>query len=71
VEVVRWADALPQLEVGHLARVAEVRRQVATVGGLVLAGASYDGVGIAACISSGGQAAADVLAMLAHRWEAA
>ena len=47
--VQRWPDALPQYEVGHLARVATVRQRVAeALPGLHLAGAAYDGVGLAA-----------------------
>jgi protoporphyrinogen/coproporphyrinogen III oxidase len=60
VHVHRWPRALPQLEVGHLDRMAAVRDLLARHPGLVLAGASYDGIGIAACISSGNEAAATV-----------
>jgi protoporphyrinogen/coproporphyrinogen III oxidase len=54
----RWGGALPQYGVGHVARVARARAGLpATLG---LAGAAYDGVGIAACVRSG-QAAADAV----------
>jgi len=54
----RWGGALPQYGVGHVARVARVRAALpATLG---LAGAAYDGVGIAACVRSG-EAAADAV----------
>jgi protoporphyrinogen/coproporphyrinogen III oxidase len=45
----RWPDALPQYDVGHLARVDRIRHGV-RVGapGLHLAGAALDGVGLAA-----------------------
>ena len=47
--VVRWPDALPQYDVGHLARVDRIRVGLAEAGaGLHLGGASLDGVGIAA-----------------------
>ncbi|WP_380168442.1 protoporphyrinogen/coproporphyrinogen oxidase [Jannaschia sp. R86511] len=61
-EVVRWGGALPQQTVGHHARVAAVRAEVAAVPGLAVAGAWLDGVGVPACIGSGRSAAAAVLA---------
>ena len=63
--VQRWGGALPQYAVGHLARVARIRAAVAEVPGLALCGASYDGVGIPACIGSAHKAADRVLAALA------
>ncbi len=61
VHVRRWREALPQLEVGHLGRVAALRETVrATCPGIVLAGATLDGPGIASCVRSGEQAAAEV-----------
>jgi oxygen-dependent protoporphyrinogen oxidase len=59
--VTRWGGALPQYAVGHLERVARVRAAVASVPGLAVCGAAYDGIGIAACIASARQAAAAVL----------
>ncbi len=56
--VYRWGGGLPQYGVGHLDRVARVRSTLP--GTLALAGAAYDGVGIAACVRSG-QAAADAV----------
>jgi oxygen-dependent protoporphyrinogen oxidase len=56
--VQRWGGGLPQYGVGHLDRVARARAGLAPR--LALAGAAYDGVGIAACVRSG-QAAADTL----------
>ncbi|EST34485.1 protoporphyrinogen oxidase [Streptomyces roseochromogenus subsp. oscitans DS 12.976] len=50
--VTRWTDGLPQYPVGHHARVARVREQVAKLPGLAVCGAQYDGVGIPACIVS-------------------
>ncbi len=55
--VTRWGGALPQYAVGHLDRIRRVRAAVADVPGLAVCGATYDGVGIPACIRSG-QAAA-------------
>ena len=65
--VSRWGGALPQYAVGHLDRVARIRSAVARRPGLAVCGAAYDGVGIAACISSGRQAATRVLADLRTR----
>jgi len=50
--VTRWGGGLPQYAVGHLDRVARVRSAVASVPGLAVCGAAYDGVGIPACIGS-------------------
>jgi oxygen-dependent protoporphyrinogen oxidase len=62
--VQRWGGALPQYAVGHLQRVARIRAAVQRVPGLAVCGASYDGVGIPACIGSGHNAADRVLAGL-------
>ena len=63
--VQRWGGALPQYAVGHVDRVARIRRAVAAVPGLAVCGASYDGVGIPACIASAHIAADRVSAALA------
>jgi oxygen-dependent protoporphyrinogen oxidase len=63
--VQRWGGALPQYAVGHLDRVATVRAALDRLPGLAVCGAAYDGLGIPACISSAGRAAAKVLADLA------
>jgi len=65
VVVGRWPRAFPQYEVGHLERVARIRAVVARQPGLAVAGASYGGVGIPACIGQGRRAARDVLDHLA------
>ena len=62
--VTRWGGALPQYTVGHLDRVRRVRESVATVPGLAVCGAAYDGLGLPACIATAEQAAAQVLAGL-------
>jgi oxygen-dependent protoporphyrinogen oxidase len=51
--VTRWPDAFPQYRVHHLLRSAGVESGVARLGGVAVAGASYRGVGIPACIASG------------------
>jgi oxygen-dependent protoporphyrinogen oxidase len=65
VHVQRWGGALPQYTVGHLDRVAAVRRAVADLPGLAVCGAAYEGLGIPACIASAQRAAEKVLADLA------
>jgi oxygen-dependent protoporphyrinogen oxidase len=59
--VTRWGGGLPQYAVGHVERVARIRAAVADVPGLAVCGATYDGVGIPACIASA-YAAADRIA---------
>jgi oxygen-dependent protoporphyrinogen oxidase len=60
--VQRWGGALPQYAVGHLDRIARIRRSIDGVPGLEVCGAAYDGVGIPAVIASARRAAASVLA---------
>lgn len=57
----RWPEALPRLEVGHVSRTAAARAALG-LPGLALAGASYDGLGVGACVTSGRRAAATCLA---------
>jgi oxygen-dependent protoporphyrinogen oxidase len=64
--VQRWGGALPQYAVGHLDRIASVRRELVTLPGLAVCGSAYDGVGIPACIASAHAAAAKILADLAE-----
>jgi len=67
VRVSRWGGGLPQYAVGHLDRVARIRAAVATLPGLAVCGAAYDGIGIPACIASARLAADQVLAHLQAR----
>jgi oxygen-dependent protoporphyrinogen oxidase len=53
--VTRWGGGLPQYAVGHVERAATARAGLAAT--VALAGAAYDGVGIAACVRSGEEAA--------------
>jgi oxygen-dependent protoporphyrinogen oxidase len=61
-EVTRWIGGLPQYPVGHLAKVARIRAEVAKLPGLRVCGAAYDGVGIPACIASARRAADEIIA---------
>lgn len=49
--VYRWPNALPQYNLGHPERLAEIERCVSRHPGLALTGASYRGVGIPDCIA--------------------
>lgn len=59
----RWPAAMAQLEVGHPAIMARVRD---VLPGIWYAGAGYDGIGIASCVSSADRAAAAVSAHLSE-----
>ncbi|MGI8751486.1 MAG: protoporphyrinogen oxidase [Acidimicrobiales bacterium] len=62
VRVTRWPHSFPQYRVGHLDRVAGIEAALGSLGGPVaIAGASYHGAGIPACIGSGRRAAAHVV----------
>jgi protoporphyrinogen/coproporphyrinogen III oxidase len=65
--VQRWGGALPQYQLGHRELVARVREQVAAMPGLALCGAALDGIGVAACIGSGTEAATKIIADLGGR----
>lgn len=58
--VQRWGGGLPQYRPGHVDRLERVRAAVAAVPGLVVCGAAYDGVGVAAVIGSAERAAAEL-----------
>jgi oxygen-dependent protoporphyrinogen oxidase len=60
--VVRWMRSFPQYEVGHAARVRELMAGIAaTMPGVHLTGAAYDGVGMPATIRHAEACAAAVL----------
>jgi len=50
--VQRWIDVMPQYAVGHLDRVAEVERNLASFPGIRLAGSGAYGLGIPDCVAS-------------------
>jgi oxygen-dependent protoporphyrinogen oxidase len=56
-EVAKWANSMPQYEVGHLDRVAQIEDEVSQIPLLALAGNAYRGAGIPDCIQSGERAA--------------
>jgi oxygen-dependent protoporphyrinogen oxidase len=56
-EVAKWERSMPQYEVGHLDRIAEIENEVKKLPGLALAGNAYRGAGIPDCIRSGQSAA--------------
>jgi oxygen-dependent protoporphyrinogen oxidase len=64
LQIQRWRHTMPQYELGHLERVARIRRMLTDCGGLALAGNAYGGAGIAHCIHSGEQAAEEVVGQL-------
>lgn len=57
VVVTRYPEAFPQYLLGHLDRVAAMEHAAASLPGVALAGASYRGIGIPACVESGRRAA--------------
>jgi oxygen-dependent protoporphyrinogen oxidase len=63
--VYRWPQRTPQLEVGHLERVAELERRLAAAPGLFLTGAGLRVTGIPDCVADGTRAARAAVAWLA------
>jgi oxygen-dependent protoporphyrinogen oxidase len=62
VRISRWPDAFPQYFPGHGARIAALEAALADrLPAVALAGASYRGSGLPACIGSGRRAAQLVL----------
>ena len=59
----RWPTGFPQYRVGHTHVVAAARAALRGES-IAIAGASYDGVGVGACIRQGREAATDVLDVL-------
>ncbi len=63
--VTRWGGALPQYTVGHRARVERIRGGLRDLPTLALCGATFEGVGVAACVGTAHEAAARVARGLA------
>lgn len=59
-EVYRWEGLNPQYDLNHLERVASLRRQATELGGIRLAGCSYDGVGVPDCTRQGKEIAEQI-----------
>lgn len=56
-KVIRWVDAMPQYDVGHVAKVSEMEAGLAAKAPSIrVAGASFNGVGIPQCVRSGRRA---------------
>ena len=55
--VYRWTDANPQIEVGHIGRLARIDEHLAGLPGLRIVGAAFRGVGIPDCVAAGRAAA--------------
>ena len=53
--VVRWPNAMPQYELGHVERVQRIRERLPA--GIFVVGQSYDGVGVPDCVRAGGETA--------------
>jgi len=60
VRVSRWGAGLPRYAVGHVDRAHRIVDALESVPGLSVAGATFDGVGIAACIGRADKAAAHI-----------
>ena len=58
MQIDRWTRAMPQYHLGHVERVAAIKRRLEGIAGLAIAGAAYEGVGIPQTIASGQAAAA-------------
>jgi protoporphyrinogen/coproporphyrinogen III oxidase len=63
-KVDRHPLAMPQYTLGHIERVAKIRKREALLRGLTLAGNAFEGVGIPDCIRSGTRAAEQILSAL-------
>ena len=56
-DMARWPNFMPQLQLGHLERVARINAILAEIPTLAVAGNAFTGVGIPQCIHSGELAA--------------
>ena len=62
--VFRWAQGIPQYNVGHSKRVRRIEGWLAQLPGLFVTGNAYRGVGINDCVSEGRRVAEEVSAFL-------
>ncbi len=65
-QITRHARAMPQYNLGHLDRVAAIRRNLAKYSRLYLSGIAYDGVGIPDCIHAAENTADSLIDALAN-----
>ncbi len=61
----RYPAANPQPVLGHAARLERIQARLLELGGVHLAGAPYEGVGIPDCVKQANQAAERILTELA------
>jgi oxygen-dependent protoporphyrinogen oxidase len=66
--VTRWGGGLPQYAVGHRRRVGRVLEAVGAQPGLVVCGATYEGVGVPACVATAERAAHELLRQWEREW---
>jgi oxygen-dependent protoporphyrinogen oxidase len=67
LKATRWLKANPQYNVGHARRLERLTSCLKSHPGLVLAGCSYNGVGLPDCVRSGRRAAEMIVASSARR----
>ena len=60
-KVIRWTEAMPQYHVGHLQRVAKIKRAVSALPGISLVGSALDGVGVGPIIASAEEVAQKIV----------
>ncbi|MBT2639960.1 protoporphyrinogen oxidase [Bacillus sp. ISL-39] len=66
--ITRWRKAMPQYTVGHLERIALVKKQLSReLPGVFLAGGSFEGVGIPGCIDQAESAVEKVISHLTSK----
>ncbi|MBT2662900.1 protoporphyrinogen oxidase [Bacillus sp. ISL-45] len=66
--ITRWRKAMPQYTVGHLERIAQVKKQLSReLPGVFLAGGSFEGVGIPGCIDQAESAVEKVISHLTSK----
>jgi oxygen-dependent protoporphyrinogen oxidase len=65
--VIRHARAIPQYVLGHRDRLAAIDRRLRNIPGLFLAGNSYRGIAINACLAEAPSVASAVSAFLGSR----
>jgi oxygen-dependent protoporphyrinogen oxidase len=60
----RWHESMPQYDVGHLQKVASIRKRLGEHPGLQLGGNGFEGVGIPDCVRAGERAAEELPSIL-------